>query len=278
MRVLVCRHRLACASEAIEELITAFLQEGHEVHAGRPDRAGRRFDPELVIARYHPGRLACAWFARRRRVPLCLFVDTQPRRPPPIWERMLWRGAARVVAANAALKDAVAALGVPPERIDVSPGGFLPERFLPAPFAPGRATDTVVLGWMGGGAPKTIAASDLALTVIGDSVPRARVPDLVAGIDIALFPEPSALRMIDCMAVGRAIVAPDTPVVHGLIEHETTALLFNPSQDGTMLRAAARLIADPALRARLGEAARAEIARRDLTWRRLARRLTGEAL
>jgi glycosyltransferase involved in cell wall biosynthesis len=278
MRILVCRYRRACASDAIEELITAFLQEGHEVHAGRPDRASRRFDPELVIARYLPGHLACAWFARRRRVPLCLFVDTQPQRPPPLWKRMIWRTAERVVVANASLKEEVAALGVLPERINVFPGGVLAERFLSAPFAPGRASDAVVLGWIGGGEPTTIAAPDLALTVIGDAVPRARMPDLLAGIDIALLPESSTPRLIDCMAAGRAIVAPDTPAMRELLEHERTALLFDPSGDGAMLRAAARLIADLGLRARLGEAARGEIIRRDLTWRGLARRLAGQAL
>ena len=277
MRILLCTHRRARACEAIEELITAFLQEGHEVHAGRPGRASRRFDPERIIARYRPGHIACAWFARRRRVPLCLFVDTQPRRPPPFWERMIWRTADRVMAANAALKDEVAALGVPLERIDIFPGGVLPERFLPAPFAPERASDALVLGWIGAGAPKTTAAPDLALTVIGDAVPRARVPDLLAGIDIALLPEAAVLRLIDCMAAGRAIVAPDTPAVRELVEHERTALLFDPSEDGAMLRAVARLIADPGLRARLGKEARAEVIRRDLTWRALARRLSGEA-
>jgi glycosyltransferase involved in cell wall biosynthesis len=273
MRILVCQHRREHASEATEELITAFLQEGHEVHAGRPNRAGRRFDPELVIARYLPGHLACVWFARRRRVPLCLFIDTRPRRPPPLWERMIWRTDERVVAADAELKDEVAALGVPPERIDIFPGGFLPERFLPAPFTPRRNSDAVVLGWIGGNSPKSIAAPDLALVVIGDAVPRARVADILTGIDIALFPEPSAPRLIYCMAAGRAIVAPDTPAMRELVEHERTALLFTPSEDGAMLRAAARLIADPGLRARLGEAARAELTRRDLTWRALARRL-----
>jgi glycosyltransferase involved in cell wall biosynthesis len=278
MRVLVCRHRRACASEATEELITAFLQEGHKVHVGRPNRASRRFDPELVIARYLPGHLACAWFARRRRVPLCLFVDTQPRRPPLLWERVIWRTAEHVVAADAALKDEIVALGIPPERIDIFPGGFLLERFLPAPFTPERTSDAVVLGWIGTGAPKSITAPDLALTIIGDAVPRVRVADLLAGIDIALFPEAAALRVIDCMAAGRAIVAPDTPAMRELIEHERTALLFDPSEEGAMLRAAARLIADPQFRAHLGEAARAEIARRDLTWRGLVRRLAGEAL
>jgi glycosyltransferase involved in cell wall biosynthesis len=110
--------------------------------------------------------------------------------------------------------------------------------------------------------------------VIANVLP-ARVPDLLAGIDIALVAEPSPLRLLDCMAAGRAIVAPDHQEVRELLDHERTALLFDPVEAGALARAAARLIADAPLRARLGEAARAEIERRDLTWRSLARRIAG---
>jgi glycosyltransferase involved in cell wall biosynthesis len=278
MRILICRHRGAREPEAIEELATAFLQEGHQVHLGRADRAARRFDPGFVIAHYRPGHFACAWFVRRRRVPLCLFVDTKPRRPAPLLDRLTWRTAGRVLVANAELGEDVAALGVAAERIEIFPGGAVPERFLPAPFAPDRASNAVVIGWIGGEKPAAIAAPDLALTVIGDAVPRVRVADLIAGIDIAVCPEPSALRLLDCMAAGRAIVAPNDRAARELLEHERTALLFDPAEKGGLLRAAARLIADPTLRASLGEAARAEIIRRDLTWRGLAHRLAGEAV
>jgi glycosyltransferase involved in cell wall biosynthesis len=150
----------------------------------------------------------------------------------------------------------------------------VPERFLPAPFAPDRAADAVVLGWIGSGkAPATIAAPGLSLLVIAN-VPPARIPDLLAGIDIALVAEPAPLRLLDCMAAGRAIVAPDRPDVRELLEHDRTALLFDPADAEALPRAAARLIADAPLRARLGDAARAEIERRDLAWRSLARRLT----
>jgi glycosyltransferase involved in cell wall biosynthesis len=278
MRIFVCRHGRGHAPEANDHLITALLQEDHAVHAGKPDRAARRFAPELVVAGYQPSHFACAWFAHRQRLPLCLLVDTTPRHPPPLFDRITWRAAARVFASNAALKDAVATLGVPNERIEIFPGGAVLEHVVPPPFAPARASNAVVLGWFGGSAPASIAAHDLALTFIGDDVPRVRVTDLIAGIDIALFPLASPSRLLDCMAAGRAIVAPGTPEVRELLEHERTALLFNRDEDGALLRTAARLIADAALRAQLGKAAHAELIRRDLTWRGLARRITSAAL
>jgi glycosyltransferase involved in cell wall biosynthesis len=275
MRILVCRRRRARQDEALDELVTALLQEGHEVRETR-----RRFAPELVIQRYAPGHAACAWFARRRGLGYCVLVDTPPRRPVPLLERVVWRTASRVLAASGALKEAIAALGVDAACIEVVPGGVVPGRFLPAPFAPARASEAVVLGWIGSGqAPAAIAAPDFSLVVIADGqVPPARVPDLLAGIDIALVAEPAPLRVLDCMAAGRAIVAPDRPETRELLEHERTALLFDAAEEGALARAAARLIADAPLRARLGEAARAELERRDVSWRSLARRLAGEAV
>jgi glycosyltransferase involved in cell wall biosynthesis len=264
MRILVRRP----PDEALDELFTALLQEGHDVRT-----AARKFAPDLIIERYTPRRIAGAWGARRRRVQYCVLVDIPPRRSLP--ERLIWRTATRVLAATVALREKIAALGVDPEKIDVVPGGVAPERFLPAPFAPDRASDSVVLGWIGRGqAPATIAAPGLSLVVIAE-VPPDRVPDLLAGIDIALVAEPVPLRLLDCMAAGRAIVAPDHQEVRELLDHERTALLFDPVEAGALARAAARLIADAPLRARLGEAARAEIERRDLTWRSLARRIAG---
>ena len=93
MRIFICRHGRGHAPESIEELTTALLQEDHEVHAGKADRAARRFAPDLVVARYEPGHFASAWFARRQRVPLNLLVDAPPRNPPPFFDRIIWRTA-----------------------------------------------------------------------------------------------------------------------------------------------------------------------------------------
>ena len=110
---------------------------------------------------------------------------------------------------------------------------------------------------------------------------RDAVPALVGGFDIALQPlvvaYASPLKIFEYMAAGRAIVAPDQPNIREILRDGETAVLFDPAEPGAMARAIARLAADPALRQRLGEAARAEIARRDYTWRGNAARVVAWA-
>jgi glycosyltransferase involved in cell wall biosynthesis len=138
----------------------------------------------------------------------------------------------------------------------------------------------------------------LALTLVGDGPVRAEleaqaaslglsgrvrftglvdhhhVPAEVAGFDIALQPKvtpyASPLKIFDYMAAGRAIVAPDQPNIREILRDGQTALLFDPDAPLDAPRglwtAISRLAADPALRARLGAAARAELEARDYTW------------
>ncbi len=112
-------------------------------------------------------------------------------------------------------------------------------------------------------------------------VEHALVPAAVAGFDIALQPKvvayASPLKIFDYMAAGRAIVAPDQPNIREILQHEKTALLFNPADPSALWRAVQRLAADPALRAQLGAAARAELVRQDYTWAGNARRVAGWA-
>ena len=112
-------------------------------------------------------------------------------------------------------------------------------------------------------------------------VAHGQVPAVVAGFDIALQPRvveyASPLKVFDYMAAGRAIVAPDQPNIREILQHERTALLFDPAREGAMAAAIVRLLADAALRRRLGAAARAELERRDFTWRGNAARIVGWA-
>jgi glycosyltransferase involved in cell wall biosynthesis len=80
------------------------------------------------------------------------------------------------------------------------------------------------------------------------------------------------------MAAGRAIVAPDQENIREILSDGETALLFDPSRPEAMWQAILRLAGDADLRHRLGAAAAAEIARRDLTWSGNARRVVGWAL
>jgi glycosyltransferase involved in cell wall biosynthesis len=190
---------------------------------------------------------------------------------------------------------------------------YLPAPFRPAAPSHGQ----LVLGfvgfvrsWHGLDAVLRAMAADrdaapIVLTVIGEGPARAelealaaelgitgrirfsglvdhnRVPDLIADFDIALQPKvvpwASPLKIFDYMAAGRAIVAPDMPNIREILVHERTALLFDPEVEGALWAAIARVIADPALRARLGAAARAELESRDYTWRGNAARIAASA-
>lgn len=110
---------------------------------------------------------------------------------------------------------------------------------------------------------------------------RSAIPSLVAGFDVALqpavVPYASPLKVFEYMAAGRAIVAPDQPNIREVLEPERTAILFDVKQPDRLWQAIRRLAGDPALRARLGQAARAEVLARDLTWAGNARRVVALA-
>lgn len=112
-------------------------------------------------------------------------------------------------------------------------------------------------------------------------VARSEVPGIVAGFDIAVQPAAvdyaSPLKVFEYMAAGRAILAPDQPNLREVLEDGRTALLFPPDDPAALGAALLRLAADPALRRRLGMAARAEVLRRDMTWAGNARRVTALA-
>ncbi len=223
-------------------------------------------------------------------------------------ERRVWRSATRVLAVTQVLASIIAQIGVPTGRLHVTPNGVVLDRF-PAPTP--RQSETVTLGFVGfvrdwhgmDGLIRQMAAGDArtALTIVGDGpvraeleqlatslnlgprvhftgvVPHAHVPDAVAAFDIALQPQvtsyASPLKIFDYMAASRAIVAPDQPNIREILTHGETALLFDPSDPHAMWAAIATLVADPALRTRLGTAARVALEQHDYTWAGNARRI-----
>ncbi|WP_149537285.1 glycosyltransferase family 4 protein [Siccirubricoccus phaeus] len=226
-------------------------------------------------------------------------------------ERFVWRAADRALPVTEVLAGHLRAAGVAPARILVVPNGIdLAEFPAPAPPAP---KPVVTLGFVGfvrdwhglDAVVRAIAGFrgnvPLELLVVGEGPARPgleklaaelgiadrvrftglqgreAIPDLVAGFDIALQPAAvayaSPLKVFEYMAAGRAIVAPDQPNLREVLADGETALLFAPETPGAMWAAVERLARDPALRARLGAAARAAVLARDLTWAGNARRV-----
>jgi glycosyltransferase involved in cell wall biosynthesis len=87
---------------------------------------------------------------------------------------------------------------------------------------------------------------------------------LLAAADVVLNGSRSeggmANSVLEAFALGRAVLAADIPGNRSLVEDGVTGLLF--ADESELSAQAERLAADPALRGRLGAAARAVVARR----------------
>jgi glycosyltransferase involved in cell wall biosynthesis len=106
-----------------------------------------------------------------------------------------------------------------------------------------------------------------------------QVPGLLASMDVAVAPYPqlasfyfSPLKVYEYMAAGLPIVASRIGQLADLLRHEETALLCPPGDAPVLAKALERLRCDPALRKRLGTAARAAVLR-EHTWAAVARRI-----
>jgi len=109
-------------------------------------------------------------------------------------------------------------------------------------------------------------------------VERSQIPAYVALFDIALQPAvvayASPLKLIEYLAAGKAIVAPDQPNIGELLTDQENALLFNPDQANSMPETINRLCKDQALIERLQKNARDTIVRKQLTWDENAQKIT----
>jgi glycosyltransferase involved in cell wall biosynthesis len=106
--------------------------------------------------------------------------------------------------------------------------------------------------------------------VLAGPRPHGEVPELLAAFDLALVPAinpyASPLKLHEYMAASRAVIACDQPNLREVLTHGENGWLV-PAGDARALAAAIRALGgDPALRARLGAAARRTVEERDLTW------------
>ena len=95
------------------------------------------------------------------------------------------------------------------------------------------------------------------------AVPHVMMRSLLETADVVINASISeggmANSVLEAMAVGRAVLASDIPGNRSLVEDGVTGLLFANADE--LEDRAQRLVDDPALRARLGEAGRAKLAR-----------------
>lgn len=114
--------------------------------------------------------------------------------------------------------------------------------------------------------------------VITGRVRHADIPGHIALFDIAVSPKAtfyaSPMKIIEYMAMGKAVVAPDMANIRDLIEDGLDGRLFSPGSASSLAAALSGLIADPARTAAIGEAARRKTLER-LNWENNARTVLG---
>ena len=100
-------------------------------------------------------------------------------------------------------------------------------------------------------------------------IDRAEVPAHVAAFDVALQPAVTAyaspLKLMEYLALGKAILAPAVPNLEEILVHKQNAFLFK-DEPGQIELALTRLCADASLRNKLGQGAKDTIEQQNLTW------------
>lgn len=92
------------------------------------------------------------------------------------------------------------------------------------------------------------------------AVPAGEVPRMLAACDIGVLPGSNSygqpMKLVEYAAAGIPSVAPDLPPVREVLRADVTGLAFPPGDAAGLASALVRLAADPALRRRVGDAAR----------------------
>ena len=107
--------------------------------------------------------------------------------------------------------------------------------------------------------------------VLTGPVAHEDVPAHIAALDVALQPRATAyacpMKLVEYMAMGRCILAPDQPNIRELLSDGVTARLFPAGNYRSLVDSISELMEAPAERALLGRNAHRKVIGRDLTWR-----------
>jgi glycosyltransferase involved in cell wall biosynthesis len=207
-------------------------------------------------------------------------TDVELARRAPWLARRVLRRARLVIAPSTALADEARRLGARdvrtiPSGVDL-PATVEEEAEPPEVLYAGRLSPEK-------GVRELVAATDgLPLVVAGDGPLRDEVPGALGFVPhdelVLLYGRAAVVACpsrregfgvvcAEAMAHGRPVVAGDVGGLRDLVVHEETGLLVPPGDVSALREAIRRLLADPALRRRFGEAGRARIAEH-FTWQR----------
>jgi glycosyltransferase involved in cell wall biosynthesis len=180
--------------------------------------------------------------------------------------------------------DARARLGLRGGPLAVYCGHFYPEKGVDTLVAAAarleKANVLLVGGWADDAERVRGLAAGAANVALAGYVPNADVPAWLWAADVLVLPNSarhpqarttSPLKLFEYMAAGRPIVATRIPALAGLLEHGRNAWLVAPDAPEALAEGIARVLADPALGARLAEQAARDVAR--YTWKRRAAEL-----
>jgi len=205
-------------------------------------------------------------------------TDVELARRVPWLVRPILRRARLVLAASHALADAARELGA--HEVRVVPSGVSIPTSVGAPEEPPHLLYVGRLSAEKGVLDLVEAARGLPLRVVGDGPLRARVPGAAGFVPpgelgpwyerAAVVVAPSrregyGVVVREAMAWGRPVVASAVGGLLDAVEDEVTGLRVAPGDVPALRAALERLLAEPALRARLGAAAR-EKAQRELSF------------
>ncbi|MGQ0734887.1 MAG: glycosyltransferase family 4 protein [Acidobacteriota bacterium] len=117
--------------------------------------------------------------------------------------------------------------------------------------------------------------------VMTGRVKHSEMPDYLAAMDVAVMSGDrtgvaSPMKLLEYMAMSRAVVAPRLDNVVDVIQDEQDGLLFEPGQLPSLTETLVRLAGDVDLRRRLGERARKKI-ENTLNWQSNAARILASA-
>jgi glycosyltransferase involved in cell wall biosynthesis len=194
-------------------------------------------------------RSGVASMSRVRRIPGS-GVDCRRFAPPATERRNIQKGPLRVVLAARMLWDKGIGEFVEAARILRQEGRDLHFILAGGPDAGNPATipAQVLSDWRSGGLVEWLGHVD-------------DIPALFASADVVALPsyrEGLPTSLIEAAASGRALVATDAPGCRDVVTDGVDGLLVPARDAAALARAIARLQDDPALAARLGEAARAK--------------------